>query len=112
MSRHYSLTRPGRHLQSALRTGAYDYHWGHDLCHGAYTVPKCLRALPVTAGSDGGSRGRRVYAHDPRHVAAAVLQSQDDSDGHGAAGIMDKADRARKRTGADMSCQIILLLEG
>ena len=47
-----------------------------------------------------------------RHVAAAVLQSRDDSDGHGAAWMMDNADRARKRTGADISCLMILLLEG
>ena len=65
---------------------------------------ECLRALTVTVGSDGGGRGQRlqVYAHDPRHVAAAVPQSQDDSDGHGAARMKDKADRARKRTGADI----------
>ena len=108
------LLGPGRYLQSALRTGAYDYHRGHDPCHGASAVLECLRALTVTAGSDGGGRGQRlqVYAHDPRHVAAAVLQSQDDSDGHGAARMKDKADRARKRTGADITCLIILLLEG
>ena len=45
-------------------------------------------------------------------VAAAVLQSQDDSDGHCAARMKDKADRARKLTGADISCLIILLLGG
>ena len=44
----------------------------------------------------------RVYAHDPRRVAAAVLQSRDDSDGHGAARVKDQAVRAWKRTGADI----------
>jgi hypothetical protein len=45
-------------------------------------------------------------------VAAAVLQSQDDFDGHGAARMKDNADRARKLTGADIQCLIILLFEG
>ena len=69
---------PGSYLQSALRTGARDSLAvtirGHDPCHGASAVPESTRALPVTASSEGGTRGRRlrVCARDPRHVAAAV----------------------------------------
>jgi hypothetical protein len=69
-----SLTYPtGTLLGSARLTPAGATEWGFP-CHGASAVPECPRALPVTAGSDGGSRGRRlqVYAHDPRHAAAAV----------------------------------------
>ncbi len=84
------LTRPGRYsalaayLQPALRSGAF------------VTVDATIRVteplpyrralgLLVTAGSDGGSRGRRlrVYAFDPRHVAAAVPWYHCGSDGHG-----------------------------
>ena len=36
-----------------------------------------------------------VYAHDPRHVAAAVPWYLYGSDGHGAARVEDKAGRAR-----------------
>ncbi len=105
MSRHLFI-RPGcssaraAYLQPAIRSAAYDYRLGHNPCHGASAVPKCPRALPVTAGSDGGSRGRRlrVDAHDssdPRHVAAAVPWCLYGSDGHGAARVEDMADRAR-----------------
>jgi hypothetical protein len=71
-----------------------------DPCHGASAAPECPRALPVTAGSDGKSRGRRlrVDAHDssdPRHMAATVPWYLYGSDGHGAARVEDKADRAR-----------------
>ncbi len=93
VSRHL-LTRPGRHsaraayLQPALRRVAFDTAEATIRVTepGASAAPESTRALPVTAGSDGGSRGRRlrVYAHDPRHVAAAVPWYHCGSDGHGA----------------------------
>jgi hypothetical protein len=103
VSRHLFI-RPGRYsalaayLQPALQSGAYDYNRA---CHRASAVLECPRALQVTAGSDGGSRGRRlrVDAHDssdPHHVAAAMPWYLYSSDGHGAARVEDKADRARK----------------
>jgi hypothetical protein len=74
-----SAPRPGcssgraAYHQPALPSGAFDCHpsRGHDPCHGASAVPEGPRALPVMAGSDIGSRGRRllVYTHEPRHVA-------------------------------------------
>ena len=68
-----------------------------DPCHGASAVPECPRS------PGHGGLGRRkpgaddfgVYAHDPRHVAAAVPWYLYGSDGHGAARVEDKADRAR-----------------
>ena len=103
VSRHL-LTRPGRYsaraayLQPALRSGAYDYR------RGRRSVSRSLRRTGVPSGSPGhGGLGRRkpgaddfgVYAHDPRHVAAAVPWYLYGSDGHGAARVEDKADRAR-----------------
>ncbi len=102
MSRHL-LTRPGRssarasYIHQALRSGAYDYH------RGLRSVSWSLRRTGVPSGSPGyGGLGPRepglttsVYAHDPRHVAAAVPWCLYASDGHGAARVEDKADRAR-----------------
>ena len=102
MSRHL-FTRPGRssaraaYLQPALRRGAYDYRQGRR------SVSRSLRRTGVPSGSPGhGGLGRRepglttsVYAHDPRHVAAAVPWYLYGSDGHGAARVEDKAGRAR-----------------
>jgi hypothetical protein len=114
LSRHL-LTRPGRYSapaayhQSALRSGAYDFpgHLGHDPCHGASAVPECPRTLPVTTGSDGWSKrpttsSLRLYAHEPRRLAAAVPWCLYGSDCHGAARMEDMAariitaDRARR----------------
>ena len=63
-----------------------------------YAAPQRLRARRAGAGAErrGASlRGGRG-AHDPRHVAAAVQWYLYGSDGHGAARMEDKADRARK----------------
>ena len=98
MSRHL-LTRPGRYsaraayLQPALRSGACDYR------RGRRSVSRSLRRTGVPSGSPGhGGLGRRkpgaddfgVYAHDPRHVAAAVPWCLYIPDSHGAAWVEDK----------------------
>jgi hypothetical protein len=74
----------------------FDYHRGHDPCHGASAVLQCPRALPVTAVPDGGNwgRGRLVYTHEPRHVATAIQWCLYGYDGHCAARVDDKADCA------------------
>ena len=81
-----TLLGPGRLPPAGTTEWGLRHRRGHDPCHGASAVPESTRALSVTAGSDGGSRGRRlrVYAHDPRHVAAAVPWYHCGSDGHGA----------------------------
>ena len=67
-------------------------------------MSRSLRRTGAPSGSPGhgGLRRRKpgaddfaVYAHDPRHVAAAVPWYLYGSDGHGAARVEDKADRAR-----------------
>ena len=106
MSRHL-LTRPGRYsaraayLQPALRSGAFD------------TVEATIRVTepPPYRRALGLSRSRRARtdgvgaddfestptndSSDLRHVAAAVPWYLYGSDGHGAARVEDKADRAR-----------------
>ncbi len=97
-----TLLGPGRLPPAGTTEWGLGHRRGHDPCHGASAVPdsESTRALSVTAGADGGSRGRRlgVDAHDSsdaRHVAAAVPWYLYGSDGHGAARVEDEADRAR-----------------
>ena len=100
VSRHYSLTRPGRYPDQAA-TFSRHYGQGPTTTIGAticVTEPPPYRSACWLSRSlrarteEAGANELQVCANDPRHVAAAVLQSQDDSDGHGAARMKDKAD--------------------
>ena len=94
-------TRPGPPTSSRhYGVGPTTTVGADDPCHGASAVPECPRALPVTAGSDGGSRGLTTLESTPTTPvtwprAAAVPWYLYGSDGHGAARVEDKADRAR-----------------
>ncbi len=62
------------------------------------TEPPPYWSVPVTVGSDGGNRGRRLLVYEARHVAAAVPWCLYGSDVHGAAQVEDKADCAKDCT--------------
>ena len=59
-------TRPGPPTSSRhYGVGPTTTVGADDPCHGASAVPECPRALPVTAGSDGGSRGLTTLESTP-----------------------------------------------